>query len=117
MVVCVAECAGVGYVVPVRRPVTRDDPAIAAAEAADRTQAEYFLAVLSESSGEIDRRIAKRQQAMTRYETRRRVGEARPCRRMIRNEEYGRQRLEWMIAALYRRFPPRLSSGGSGIGR
>ena len=83
-----------------------DQVAAAAAEAADRRQAEYYLRVLSQECLQIHRRIAKYQAATARYESRGGVDDARRCRRMIRKEEHDRDRLEGMIAALHLRFRP-----------
>jgi hypothetical protein len=83
----------------------------AAAEAANRSQGRYFLRVLNEHCVEIDRRIAKYQAEVTKYESRGSVDHACRCRRMIRSEERDRQQVDWMIDALHRRFtsaaPPR----------
>src|ERR1700730_14004352 len=82
----------------------QDRAAAGVGDAADRSQAEHFIHVLSENCAEIDRRIAKYQTAMMRYESRRQHNEVQRCRRMIRGEESDRGRLEWMIAALHKRF-------------
>ncbi|MGB9303289.1 MAG: hypothetical protein WCB92_06310 [Mycobacterium sp.] len=47
-----------------------DQAAAAAVEAADRSQAEYYLRVLSEHCAESGRRIAKYLAAMAGYESR-----------------------------------------------
>ncbi len=84
---------------------SEDEIAGSGAEAADRRQAQYFLGMLSWSCVEVDRRIAKYEAAMASYEARGRVDDSRRCRRLVRAEERDRQELEWMIAALQRRFP------------
>jgi hypothetical protein len=91
----------------VNRPATGGDQAgVAAAEAAARSQAEYYLYVLSERCVEIDRKIVNYQNAMARYESRGHGHDTRRCRRMIRVEEHERYKLDRMIDALHQRFPP-----------
>jgi hypothetical protein len=80
--------------------------AAVAAEAADRLQCQYYLRLLTERCEEIDRRIATCQRAMARYESRGNVDDVRRCRRMMRVEQDEQDRLEGMIAAMHRRFPP-----------
>ena len=102
-----------------RRAAERLQAAAAAAETADRSQAEYYLQLLYERCVQIDGKIAKYQTAMERYASRGRIDHVRRCRRLIRIEEHDRSRLERMIAALYRRFPPpgmRPSQGAMGTG-
>jgi hypothetical protein len=84
--------------------LTAVDQQVAAAEAADRDQAEYFLQVLNERCVETDRRIVKFRTAMAGYESRGSIEHVRRCRRMIRTEEHNRHQLNRMIDALHRRF-------------
>jgi hypothetical protein len=76
------------------------------AEAADRLQGEYYLRLLIEWCEQIDRRIAKYQRPMSRYQSHGYADEVRCCRRMIRVEQYEQDRLKWMIAAPHRQFLP-----------
>ncbi len=66
----------------------------AVAEAAERAQAEYFRCLLAERRAEIDVAIVKLR------------GDARDRTPLIRSAERERQEIDWMIAALDRRFPP-----------
>jgi hypothetical protein len=95
----------VGYVVSVHSAVTDYAPAVVVAEAANCSQAEYFITLLNQSCVEIDHRIAECESVMTRYQARGSLDEVRQCRRTIRIEERERQQLQWMIAALHHRFP------------
>ena len=82
-----------------RPPADRGRAAVA--EAAERAQAEYFRCLLAERRAEIDLAIVKL------------PGEARDRSPMIRSAEREGQEIDWMIAALDRRFPP----AGHEIGR
>ena len=75
----------------------------AAAEAANRAQADYFLRELGENCVQIDRRIAKYQAALAEDETLG-IDDRRQLRRMIRIEQRHRQLAEQMIDNLHRRF-------------
>lgn len=76
-----------------KRP-SADRGRAAVAEAAERAQAEYFRCVLAELRTEIELAIVKFR------------GDSRDRGSMIRNAERELQEVDWMIAALDRRFPP-----------
>lgn len=88
---------------------------------ADRSQAQYFVGLLYEIRTLTEHRIGKYTAAMTRYQLRGNVDDARRVRRMIREEEHDHQQIDLMIAALHRRFrvecAPVACAGGDPLGR
>jgi hypothetical protein len=64
-----------------------DHAAAETAEAANRSQADYFIRLLEENCIEIDRRITNHQTDIAGYESRGCLDDARRCRRIIRIEE------------------------------
>lgn len=86
-------------------PTSADvDSAIAAAEAADRRQAEYFLSLLTQRRRLVDRRIDEYRKAVAKAETNGDVERGYGYRRMAHSEEQDRQTLDEMIENLQRRF-------------
>lgn len=76
-----------------------------AAEAADRSQAEYYRCLLAEHRTEIDRAIVKYQSAIAEQKSRGSTNGARELGRALRQAERERQAVDRMIDALDRRFP------------
>lgn len=85
-----------------RRPVDMHKPA--AAEAADRRQAEYYHCLLAELRAEVDRTIVNHLTAMAEHESRGKAG-PRDLGHLVRRAERERQAIDCMIDALDRRFP------------
>ena len=77
----------------------------AAAEAAERAQAEYYRCVLAERRAEIDLAIVKLLAALPRQEAPSAVSDARQLGRVVRDAERERKDVDRMIDALDRRFP------------
>jgi hypothetical protein len=75
----------------------------AAAEAAERTQAEYYRRLLAERRAEIDLAIVKLHTALPRQDV---VSDARALGRVVRDAERERKEIDRMIDALDRRFTP-----------
>ena len=84
------------------RTAAGSDRAITA-QAADRSQADYFRNLLVECRDEIDQTIAKYRDELATYDGR--ASGARTLRRMIRHAEWERHELDRMIGALDQRFP------------
>ena len=78
----------------------------AAAEAAERAQAEYYRCVLAERRAEIDLAVVKLLTALPRHQARSAVSDARGLGRVFRDAERERKGIDRMIDALDRRFPP-----------
>ena len=78
----------------------------AAAEAAERTQAEYYRCLLAERRAEIDLAIVKLHTALPRHEAYSAAGGARELARVVRDAERERKEIDRMIDALDRRFTP-----------
>jgi hypothetical protein len=75
----------------------------AAAEAAERTQAEYYRRLLAERRAEIDLAIVKLHTALPRQDV---VSDARALGRVVRDAERERKEIDRLIDALDRRFTP-----------
>ncbi len=75
----------------------------AAAEAAERTQAEYYRRLLAERRAEIDLAIVKLHTALPRQDV---VSDARALGRVVRDAERERKEIDRLIEALDRRFTP-----------
>ena len=75
----------------------------AAAEAAERTQAEYYRRLLAERRAEIDLAIVKLHTALPRQDV---ASDARALGRVVRDAERERKEIDRMIDALDRRFTP-----------
>jgi hypothetical protein len=78
----------------------------AAAEAAERTQAEYYRCLLAERRAEIDLAIVKLLTALPRPGAQPPVSDARALGRVVRDAERERKEIDRMIDALDRRFTP-----------
>ena|ERR1700756_1104680 len=78
----------------------------AAAEAAERTQAEYYRYLLAERRAEIDLAIVKLHAALPRDDARTAVSDARDLGRVVRDAEQEKKDIDRMLDALDRRFPP-----------
>lgn len=90
---------------------TPDESAAAAAETADRRQAEYFLGLLMQRRRLIDHRIEQYRKAVAAAENGGDAERAYGLRRMAHAEEQDRRTLEDLIQNLQRRFP-RQDPGG-----
>ena len=77
----------------------------AAAAEADRGQAEYFRNVLAARRAELDHAIAE-YAVMRPGQSHAAVASSRELGRAVRQAERERQEVNWMIAALDRRFSP-----------
>src|SRR5947209_3754631 len=77
----------------------------AAAEAADRSQAEYFRRLLEQHRTETDHAIAGYHAAMEEQEARGELSGIGELTRQVRRAEQERDGIDRMIAALDRRFP------------
>jgi len=75
----------------------------AAAEPAERTQAEYYRRLLAERRAEIDLAIVKLHTALPRQDV---VSDARALGRVVRDAERERKEIDRLIDALDRRFTP-----------
>ena len=75
----------------------------AAAEAAERSQAEYYRRLLAERRAEIDLAIVKLHTALPRQDV---VSDARALGRVVRDAERERKEIDRLIDALDRRFTP-----------
>jgi hypothetical protein len=91
--------------VPMTRPPAGTGKA-AAAEAAERTQAEYYRRLLAERRAEIDLAIVKLHTALPRQQAQSAVSDARALGRVVRNAERERKEIDRLIDALDRRFTP-----------
>jgi hypothetical protein len=78
----------------------------AAAEVAERTQAEYYRCLLAERRAEIDLAIVKLHTALPRQAAPSAVSDARDLGRVVRDAERERKEIDRMIDALDRRFTP-----------
>jgi hypothetical protein len=83
-----------------------------APEAADHSQAAYFLRVLGQNRRVGDERIEKYQRALAIAQADGDVEGASGFRRLLRGEEQDRQLLDDMIEKLQRRFPSRIAGEG-----
>ena len=90
---------------PMTRPPAGNGKA-AAAEAAERTQAEYYRYLLAERRAEIDLAIVKLHAALPRDDARTAVSDARDLGRVVRDAEQEKKDIDRMLDALDRRFPP-----------
>lgn len=77
----------------------------AAAEAAERAQAEYYRCLLAERRADIDLAIVKLLTALPRHQAPSAVSDARHLGRVVRDAERERKDIDRMIDALDRRFP------------
>jgi hypothetical protein len=78
----------------------------AAAEAAERTQAEYYRYLLAERRAEIDLAIVKLHAALPRDDARTAVSDGRDLGRVVRDAQQEKKDIDRMLDALDRRFPP-----------
>lgn len=83
------------------------DPAAAAADAADRRQAEYFVRLLMQNRRLMDHRIDEYQQAIAAAEADGDADAAGNFRRLSRLEQQDRQSIDGMLEKLRKRFPRR----------
>ena len=90
---------------PMTRPLAGKGRA-AAAEAADRTQAEYYRCLLVERRAEIDLAIVKLLTALPRHEALSAGSNTRGPGRVVRDAERERKEIDRMLDALDRRFGP-----------
>ena len=90
---------------PMTRPPAGNGKA-AAAEAAERTQAEYYRRLLAERRAEIDLAIVKLHTALSRHEAHSATSDARDLGRVFPDAERERKEIDRMIDALDRRFTP-----------
>ena len=87
-------------------PPSAHDGKSAAAEAAERAQAEYFRRLLEQRRAEIDLAIVKLLGATPPHDSQSAIGEARGLGRVVHHAERERREVDRMIAALDRRFGP-----------
>ena len=92
--------------VNVRQGRANAGPPAAAAETADRLQADYFRRLLGQNRRHIEHRIGEYQKAITTAEAAGDTEGASSLRRMARVEQQERQTLDGLIEKLQRRFPP-----------
>ncbi len=91
----------------VDRPAGGVDASAAAADTADRAQADYFVRLLTQNRRLIDHRIDEYQKAIAISEANGDLEGAGSFRRMTRVEEQDRQTLDGLIEQLHRRFSRR----------
>jgi len=94
--------------------VTPDGSAAAAAESADRRQAEYFLGLLLQRRRLIDHRIDESRRAVVAAEKGGDAERAYGLRRTAHGEEQDRRILDGLIENLHRRFPRQDPGGVAG---
>ena len=87
------------------RPAAGHGKAVAA-EAAERTQAEYYRYLLAQRRLEIELAIVKLLSALPHRQPQTAVSDARHLGRVVRDAEREKKDIDRMIDALDRRFPP-----------